>query len=513
MLVEKPVSESAQTRSPASGPDRLEKPVYEIIEPLSQKALNGEQYHRSLPSVLEATDGEVYQLLAKEYDRQQNTLQLIAAENQCSRAVLAALGSVVQNKTTEGFVGARFHGGCEVVDCLETLAISRAKEVFQAKYANVQPHSGTGANQIVITAILEKGDRILSQAMDQGGHVSHGAPVSFAGKFFEVEHYRVRQDTFLLDYDAIRTQALRFRPKLLICGASAYSRTIDFARFRAIADEVGAYLLADISHISGLVVAGAHPSPVDHAHFTTTSTYKPGGPRGGLILMGRDFDSAFRISDSGPGSKSGVTTLRVRGDGPVRPEIRDPKAAIGRAMPLWERIEKSTFPGFQGTPCLNNIAAKAVFFKEMLSAEYHDRQFGIVENAKTLAEEFLRLGYDVQTGGTDNHMFLANVANFRRGLTGFIAQHCLEDCGIIVNMNRLPYDAHNARITSGMRLGTPIVTKNGMGAEEMHVIARWVDGVLTRVEIQGDRQYHLDPVFQSEVREQVQDLCTRFPMR
>ncbi len=481
MLVEKPAGESVGTQNSASVPELREKPVYEVIEPSNQKALTSEQYHRGLPSVLEAADREVYQLLTKEYDRQQNTLQLIAAENQCSRAVLAALGSVVQNKTTEGFVGARFHGGCEVVDAIEALAISRAKEAFRAQYANVQPHSGTGANQIVMTAILEKGDRILSQAMDQGGHVSHGAPVSFAGKFFEVEHYRVRPDTFLLDYDAIREQALRFRPKLLICGASAYSRTIDFARFRAIADEVGAYLMADISHISGLVVAGAHPSPVDHAHFTTTSTYKPGGPRGGLILMGKDFDAPLRMAD--------------------------------RTMPLWERIEKNTFPGFQGTPCLNNIAAKAVFFQEMLSAEYHNRQFGIVENAKALAQEFLHLGYDVLTGGTDNHMFLANVANFRRGLTGFIAQHCLEDCGIIVNMNRLPYDTQNARTTSGMRLGTPIVTKNGMGPREMHAISRLVDSVLTRVEIQGDRQYHLDPTFQNEVREHVQELCTRFPMR
>jgi glycine hydroxymethyltransferase len=504
MLVEKPTGPSAPTQSPASLTERVEKPVYEVIEPSSQKALSSEQYHRGLPSALEAADAEVYQLLAKEYDRQQNTLQLIAAENQCSRAVLAALGSVVQNKTTEGFVGSRFHGGCEVVDCLETLAIRRAKEIFKARYANVQPHSGTGANQIVITAILEKGDRILSQAMDQGGHVSHGAAVSFAGRFFEVEHYRVQPDTFLLDYDVIREQALRFRPKLLICGASAYSRTIDFARFRAIADEAGAYLMADISHISGLVVAGAHPSPVDCAHFTTTSTYKPGGPRGGLILMGRDFDSAFRIADCG---------LRIGGTGPAQSEVRNPKSAMSRTMPLWERIEKNTFPGFQGTPSLNNIAAKAAFFKEMLSAEYHDRQFGIVDNAKALAEEFLHLGYDVLTGGTDNHLFLANVANFRRGLTGFIAQHCLEDCGVIVNMNRLPYDSQNARITSGMRLGTPIVTKNGMGRKEMHTISRLIDSVLTRVEIQGDRQYHLDPAFQHEVKEHVQELCTRFPMR
>jgi glycine hydroxymethyltransferase len=480
-------------------------PAAKGVERPSPKALNSEQYHRDLSRILADADREVHELLAKEYDRQQNTLQLIAAENQCSRAVLAALGSVVQNKTTEGFAGARFHGGCEVVDCLEALAIRRAREVFKARYANVQPHSGTGANQIVITAILEKGDRILSQAMDQGGHVSHGAPVSFAGKFFEVEHYCVHPDTFLLDYDAIREQALRFRPRLLICGASAYARTIDFARFRAIADEVGACLMADISHISGLVAAGAHPSPVDHAHFTTTSTYKPGGPRGGLILMGKDFEMPFRIADCG---------LRIRSDTP-------PQSAVSRTMPLWERIEKNTFPGFQGTPSLNNIAAKAVFFKEMLSAEYHDRQFGIVENARTLAEEFRRLGYDVLTGGTDNHMFLVNVANFRprreaalgNRLTGFIAQHCLEDCGIIINQNRLPYDTQSARITSGIRLGTPIVTKNGMGRPQMHTVAQWVDEVLTQVEIQGDRQYHLDPAFQNEMKERVQELCTRFPMR
>ncbi|MBM4028551.1 MAG: serine hydroxymethyltransferase [Planctomycetes bacterium] len=475
--------------------------------PSSPEGWSSEQYHGGLSGVLAAADGEVYQLLTKEYDRQQNTLQLIAAENQCSRAVLAALGSVVQNKTTEGFAGARFHGGCAVVDCLETLAIGRAKEVFQARYANVQPHSGTGANQIVITALLEKGDRILSQAMDQGGHVSHGAPVSFAGKFFEIEPYCVRPDTFLLDYDAIREQALRFRPKLLICGASAYSRTIDFARFRAIADEVGAYLMADISHIAGLVAAGAHPSPVDHAHFTTTSTYKPGGPRGGLILMGRDFETPFRKAED-RGQKTEDRGQRTE-DGSPSSVVRRPSSAT----PLWERIEKNTFPGFQGTPCLNNIAAKAVFFKEMLSAQYRTWQFGIVENAKVLTEEFVRMGYDVLTGGTDNHMFLANVANLRAGLTGYIVQHCLEDCAIIVNMNRLPYDRHNARITSGMRLGTPIVTRNGMGRPEMQTTARLVDSVLRRVEIQGDRQYCLDPAFQNEVKQQVHEFCTRFPMQ
>jgi len=468
---------------------RIGKPVYEIIEPASQKLLSNERYHQGLLSTLEAADADVHRLLAQEYDRQQNTLQLIAAENQCSRAVLAALGSVVQNKTTEGFAGARFHGGCEVVDCLETLAISRAREVFGAQYANVQPHSGTSANQIVLMAILEKGDRILSLAMDQGGHVSHGAPVALAGKIFEIEHYQVRPDDFLLDYDAIREQAMRFRPKLIICGATAYSRTIEFARFRAIADEVGAYLMADVSHISGLISAGVHPSPVDHAHFTTTSTYKPGGPRGGLILMGRDFDRPFQ--------------------------------AGSRTIPLWERIEKATFPGFQGTPYLNNIAAKAVFFKEMLGDEYRGRQARIVENAKVLAEEFVRLGYDVLTGGTDNHMCLINVANLRprrtaasgSGMTGLIAQKSLEDCGIIVNMNRLPYDRHNARITSGMRLGTPIVTKNGMSPVEMQIISQLVDRVLAHVETLSEREYRLDPAFADGIREQVHSLCLRFPMQ
>ncbi len=460
---------------------RSDKQVYEVIEPNGRQIPSCAQYHDQLLGVLQNEDHEVHRLIDAEYERQRDTLQLIAAENQCSRAVLAALGTVVQNKTTEGFVGARFHGGCEMVDGLETLACSRARDVFGARYANVQPHSGTSANQIVLTAILESGDRILSQAMDQGGHVSHGAKVAFAGKYFEIEQYNVDRESFLLNYDAIREQARQFRPKLLICGASAYSRTIDFAQFRRIADEVGAYLLADISHISGLIAAGAHPSPVDVAHFVTTSTYKPGGPRGGLILMGKDYDTPVQI-----GSKS---------------------------VPLWERIEKNTFPGFQGTPYLNNIAAKAVFFKEMGSPEYKARQFKIVENAKVLAEAFDRLGYDVLTGSTDNHMFMVNVAQYRDGMTGLIAQRCLEDCGVIVNMNRLPYDKHSARVTSGMRLGTPIVTRNGMGHAEMTEIAKLIDTVLSETEIIENGLYRLAEAIRLDARARVQHLCTRFPLR
>lgn len=452
-------------------------PVHDIIAPVQ----TSESYHADLMHALAETDEEVCRLISAEYDRQQHTLQLIAAENQCSRAVLAALGSVVQNKTTEGFVGGRFHGGSDVVDRLEALAVERAKAAFGARYANVQPHSGTSANQIVLTALLESGDRILSLGMDQGGHVSHGARVSFAGKYFDVQHYHLDRDTFLLDYSAIRAQARTFRPKLMICGASAYSRTIDFARFRAIADDVGAFLLADVSHISGLIIAGAHPSSVDHAHFTTTSTYKPGGPRGGLIVIGRDFDQPVRSGR--------------------------------RTVPLWERIEKTTFPGFQGTPYLNNVAAKAVFLKEALSAEYRARQFKIIENAQALADEFIGLGYDVLTGGTDNHMFLVDLSRFREGLTGVIAQKCLEDCGIIVNMNRLPNDPRSPRITSGMRLGTPIVTRNGMGRAEMQRVARLVDAVLAHAQVRSESEYELDDGFAGQMRDRVRQLCDAFPNR
>jgi glycine hydroxymethyltransferase len=443
--------------------------------------ISSQEYHEGIFSALKKQDAQIYKLIAREYERLQNNLQLIAAENQCSRAVLAALGSIVQNKTTEGFPGARYHGGCEVVDEVEQLAVARAKETFGAQYANVQPHSGTAANQIVLTALLEREDKILSLGTDQGGHLSHGARVSFSGKFFGVENYYVDKETFLLDYDAIRDKALALRPRLIICGASAYSRIIDFRKFRQIADEVGAFLCADISHIAGLVIAGAHPSSIDEAHFTTTSTYKPGGPRGGLILMGKDYDMEMTVS--------------------------------GKRTALWEHIQKTTFPGVQGTPYLNNVAAKAVFFKETLSDQYRSRQFKIVQNARKLAQNLLGLGYDVVTGGTDNHMALVNVGHLRAGMTGYIAQRCLEDCGVIVNMNRLPYDKKSASVTSGVRLGTPIVTRNGMGPEQMDTIAGFVDAVLRQVKVISDKEYQIDESLKRRTRDQVKHLCQKFPMR
>jgi len=454
------------------------------LEKLSGKGTvdkSPQEYHKGAFDALKEQDRQVYELIMKEYERLQNYLQLIAAENICSQAVLAALGSVFQNKTAEGFAGARLHGGCEVVDDAERLAIARAKEAFGAKYANVQPHSGTAANLIVLTCLLEPGDKILSMGLSQGGHYSHGSKVSFTGRYFNVENYYVDRQTYLLDYDAIRDNAIRFRPKLIICGASAYTRKIDFKKFREIAEETGAYLLADISHIAGLVMAGAHQSPVDYAHFTTTSTYKPGGPRGGLIVMGKDFDQKITV-----GTKDTA---------------------------LWQHIDEATFPGAQATPHLNNIAAKAVFFKEVLSEEYKARQFKTKENAKKLSDNLAVAGYDVITGGTDNHMILINVGNFRENLTGATAQKCLEDCGIVTNKITLPYDKKPAELTSGIRLGTPIVTRNGMGAEEMSRISAMIDAVLQKVEIISDSEYEIDETFKSESRDRVKTLCSRFPIR
>ena len=439
------------------------------------------EYHEGIFSVLEQTDREIYDLITQEFERLRNTIQLVAAENFCSRAVLAALGSVFQNKTAEGFPGARLHGGCEVIDEMEQVAIARAKQAFGAKYANVQPHSGTSANLIVLTALLERGDKILSMGLDHGGHFSHGSKASLTGKFFNIENYYVDKDSFLLDYDAIRKQARKFSPKLIICGASVYSRTIDFRKFREIADEAGAYLLADISHISGLVIAGVHPSPVNYAHFTTTSTYKLGGPRGGLILMGKDYDRRVKLS--------------------------------GTEAPLYEHIDKATFPGAQGTPYLNHIAAKAVFFKEALSNDYKARQLRIVENAKALAENLVRIGYNVLTGGTDNHMILVNVGKIREGLTGRASQKALQECGIVVDMIRLPYDKKDPMANSGIRLGTPIVTKNGMGKQEMNDISGLMDAVLRAMQIVSDAEYRIDKPLADGVKDKVRELCRKFPMR
>jgi glycine hydroxymethyltransferase len=466
-------------RDARTRPQRRRVSDCESFRPAAQQ-ISHRQYHLGIMAELEATDLKLARLLKREYQRQSTTLQLIAAENLCSRAVLGALGSVMQNKTTEGAVGKRYHGGCDVADAVETLAVERAQQVFQAQYANVQAHSGTTANHIVLTALLERDDKILSLGLDQGGHVSHGAPVSFTGKFFAVDHYGVDQQTCQLDYSAIAQQAQALRPKLIICGSSAYTRCIDFSRFRSIADSVGAYLLADVSHIAGLIAAGAHPSPIDHAHFTTTSTYKPGGPRGGLILMGRDHDLTLSIN--------------------------------GKERSLAEQLDKTTFPGVQGTPYLNNIAAKAVFFREMMSPEYRAQQYAIIDNAQTLAQSLTQMGFTALTGGTDTHMILVDASRYRHGLTGLIAQKSLEECGIVVNMNRLPFDSKGQSITSGLRLGTPVVTRLGMQAKQMQRIAEMVKTVLDQVQVVSDTDYRLDESFALETSDQVRELCQAYPL-
>jgi glycine hydroxymethyltransferase len=441
--------------------------------------LTSEAYHAGIQEALVQFDPEIHKLINREYQRLRDSIQLLAAENECSRAVLAALGSILQNKTCEGFHASRLHGGSDVIDDVENVAIERAKKAFGAGYANVQPHSGTTANQIVITALLNPGEKILSMATSHGGHFSHGFVDSITAKFFEIESYHVDRESFLLDYDRIQRQAENFKPKLIICGASAYPRTIDFARFRQIADEVGAMLLADISHLSALVTAGAHPSPINHAHVTTTSTYKPGGPRGGLILSGKDYDRRIKAG--------GVETT------------------------LWQQIDKTTFPGIQGTPYFNNIAAKAVFFKEVLTEQYKQRQFKVVENAKRLAGALIQKGYNVLTGGTDNHLMLLNVAAGSKPVTGLAAQKTLEQCGIVVDKMSLPYDNEGA--ISGIRLGTPIVTKNGMGTAEMDTVSELVDEVLTNIKMSGQNASTINPKVAQSILARAKDLAAEFPLQ
>ena len=445
------------------------------------EGFSSQGYHEGIFESLKDSDGQVYKLISAEYERLSGTIQLLAAEIRCSRALLAALGSVLQNKTSEGFAGGRMHGGSGVVDEIERLAVSRAKSVFGAGYANVQPHSGTTANQIVINALLEPGEKILSMGVECGGHYSHGSEDSLTRRFYNVRHYYVDRNSLVLDYDRIAEESEKFGPRLIICGASAYSRAIDFERFRRIADDAGAYLLADISHLSALVIAGAHASPIGSAHVTTTSTYKPGGPRGGLILMGKDFDRSV--------------------------------TAHGKSMPLWRHIEKATFPGLQGTPYLNNIAAKAVFFREALSDEYRARQFRVIENAKRLAGDLIDAGYDVLTGGTDNHIVLVNVSSRRADFSGAAAQRCLERCGIVVDKCPLPYDERSAGETGGIRLGTPIVTRNGIGADEIDEISAMADEVLRAADPAGRSGYTIEATPAERIRARVKELCVKFPLR
>ena len=372
------------------------------------------------------TDPAVAQAITKEIDRQNSHIELIASENWVSKAVMAAMGSPLTNKYAEGYPGKRYYGGCECVDEVETLAIERAKKLFGCTYANVQPHSGAQANMAVFFAMLKPGDTVMGMNLAHGGHLSHGSPANFSGAYFRVVPYGVNDEGFI-DYDEVRKIALESRPKLIVAGASAYARIIDFKKFREIADEVGAYLMVDIAHIAGLVAAGIHPSPIPYAHVTTTTTHKTlRGPRGGLILSSEEIAKQFNFN-------------------------------------------KAVFPGTQGGPLMHVIAAKAVCFQEALQPEYVEYQKQIVKNCKALADGLIRRGIKLVSGGTDNHLMLVDLRG--TGITGKAMEKLLDEANITCNKNAIPNDPESPFVTSGVRLGTAAVTSRGMKEEDMEQIA------------------------------------------
>ena len=431
---------------------------------------------RTGTATLADQDPVLHGLLAREHERQSDVLTLIASTSLTHPSVLACEATTATNVTAEGYPGNRFHAGSEVFDEIEHLAVERAKEAFGARFANVQPHSASIANLTILLGFLRPGDALLGMHLDAGGHLSHGARASMSGQVFRAVGYGVTEDG-VIDYDAVRSLALEHRPRLIICGTTSYPRLIDFARFRAIADEVGALVLADISHIAGLVVAGLHPSPIDHAHFTTTCTHKQlCGPRGGLILLGRDADTNH-------------------------PD---------RAGTLGERVQRAVFPLVQGAPFPAQIAARARVLSYIRGAEFTTTARLILDDARALAAALGARGYRVITGGTETHLVVIDVT--ARGLTGAIAERALEECGIIVNRNRLPGDSRPARIGSGIRLGTNVVAGRGLGPREMDRCAELIDRVLSAVTPGPDQAHQVNPETRESVRETVGELCRRFPI-
>ncbi|HLN94346.1 MULTISPECIES: serine hydroxymethyltransferase [unclassified Flavobacterium] len=397
-------------------------------------------------------DKDIFDLILDEQDRQINGLELIASENFVSDQVMEAAGSVLTNKYAEGYPGRRYYGGCEVVDIVEQIAIDRAKALFGAEYANVQPHSGSQANTAVFAACLKPGDKILGFDLSHGGHLTHGSPVNFSGKLYQPVFYGVEKETGRIDYDKMQEIATREQPKMIIAGASAYSRDMDFKRFREIADSVGALLLADISHPAGLIAKGLLNDPIPHCHIVTTTTHKTlRGPRGGLILMGKDFENPWGIT--GP-----------KGD------IRMMSALLDLAV----------FPGNQGGPLMHIIAAKAVAFGEALSDEFFTYAMQVQKNAKAMAAAFVSRGYDIISGGTDNHMMLIDLRN--KGITGKEAENALVKAEITVNKNMVPFDDKSPFVTSGIRVGTPAITTRGLVESDMDKVVELIDRVLSNIQ-------------------------------
>ncbi|HIB37386.1 serine hydroxymethyltransferase [Mesonia sp.] len=397
-------------------------------------------------------DTEIFDLIKQEKSRQLNGLELIASENFVSDQVLEAAGSVLTNKYAEGYPGKRYYGGCEVVDEVEQIAIERAKELFGAEYANVQPHSGSQANTAVFAACLQPGDKILGFDLSHGGHLTHGSPVNFSGKLYTPVFYGVDKETGKIDYDHVLEMAKKEQPKLIIAGASAYSREIDYKRFREIADEVGAVLMADIAHPAGLIAKGLLADPIPHCHVVTTTTHKTlRGPRGGLILIGKDFENPFGL-----------------------------KLKSGKLKKMSTLINSAVFPGNQGGPLEHIIAAKAVAFGEALTDEFLHYMVRVKKNAKAMAEAFVAKGYDVISGGTDNHMMLIDLRN--KGVTGKEAEETLVKAEITVNKNMVPFDDQSPFVTSGIRVGTAAITTRGLKEEDMKTVVDLIDGVITNIE-------------------------------
>ena len=410
-------------------------------------------------SCLEHADNEVFKTVAAERDRQQNTLELIASENHCSQAVMEANGTVFTDKYAEGYPRKRYYGGCGPADSIEQLCIDRVKALFGAQHANVQPHCGTSANFAVYHACLKHGDKIMAMDLAHGGHLSHGLAVNFSGRQYSITGYGVREDTETLDMDVLRQQALRERPQLIVAGASAYSRTIDFAGFAAIAKEVGALFMADIAHIAGLIAGGVHPTPVGHADFMTSTTHKTlRGPRGGLIMSSVAWAS---------------------------------------------KIDSAVFPGIQGGPLLHVIAAKAVAMREAAQPSFKQYVTQVVANAKTLAGALQDKGWRIVSGGTDNHLMLVDLRSRDAELTGHQAQQWLEAAGIVCNKNKIPFDPRPASQASGIRLGTPALTTRGMKEGQMLQLADWIDFVVTN---------HGAAEVVQRVNQQLRQLCQEFPI-
>jgi glycine hydroxymethyltransferase len=420
------------------------------------------------------TDPDIMAAVKAEFERERGTLELIASENFVSPAVLETAGSVLTNKYAEGYPGKRYYGGCAAVDIAENLARDRAKQLFAAEYANVQPHSGSQANMAIYFSLLQTGDTVLGMDLAHGGHLTHGSPANFSGKLFHIVSYGVKQETGRIDYDRLAELAQEHRPRMIIAGGSAYPRFIDFARFREIADDVGVFLMADIAHPAGLIAAGLHPSPIPYCHVVTSTTHKTlRGPRGGLILMGKDFENPLGI---------------------VAPKS-------GRLKMMSEIIDSNVMPGIQGGPLMHIIAAKAVAFGEALQPSFKSYARQVIQNAQILAEELMQMDYQLISGGTDTHLMLIDLTN--KNITGKAAETALEEAGITTNKNMVPFDTKSPFITSGIRLGTSAVTTRGMQEQEMRVVARLIDKVISNSDDEENK---------ASVKQEVRELCRQFPL-